>query len=163
MIALGLGASQIRHGLAATGGLRARERIEAEMIRGIFFLKQRFVLGLGLMLAALLSPAIAAEQDTFLRAPHAAPAILQIVLPDRAVDSGQVVHASVYATSNTASVEARIYGFGMPLERVGVGRFRLVYRVPSLPFFLKRAWPVQVIARNVDGQTDSRAVTISVR
>jgi hypothetical protein len=98
-----------------------------------------------------------------LRTPHEPPGIVRIDMPEHSVAVGQLVHAAVYATSNTASVEARIYSYGMPLQRAGVGYFRFAFRVPAVPFFFKRAWPVQVIARNVDGHSASKRVMIAVR
>jgi len=106
---------------------------------------------------------VATPNGIVLSAPHALPRIVRIELAQRSVTSGEVVHASVYTTSNTASVEARIYSYSMPLQRVGVGHFRFVYRVPDVPFYLKRDWPVQVIAHNVDGRSTSKEVTISIQ
>jgi len=117
-------------------------------------------------LAVLLSASSRAEPappPIVLRAPHEPPGIVRIDMPERVVSVGQLVRAAVYTTSNTASVEARIYGYGMPLQRVGVGYFRFAFRIPEVPFFLKRAWPVQVIARNVDGRRASRRVMIAVQ
>lgn len=115
--------------------------------------------------AVLLSASSQAEPapPLVLRAPHELPGIVRIDMPAGVVSVGQLVRAAVYTTSNTASVEARIYGYGMPLQRVGVGYFRFAFRIPEVPFFFKRAWPVQVIARNVDGRSASKRVMISVQ
>jgi hypothetical protein len=104
-----------------------------------------------------------ALRDVVIRGPHEMPGIVRIDLPTRSVSSGELVHASVLTTSNTASVEARIYNYSMPLQRIGVGHFRFVYRIPEIPFYLKRDWPVQVIAHNADGRTTIKRVTIAVQ
>lgn len=101
-------------------------------------------------------------KNVVIRSPHAPPQIVRISLRSASVTSGETVRAFVYTTSNTASVEARLYGYSMPLQRVGVGHFLLVYTVPEIPSYLKRSWPVQVIARNADGAVASKQLTISV-
>lgn len=97
------------------------------------------------------------------RAPQAQPAILGITLRSYEVHAGDVVHAAVTTSSNVASVEARVASYGFALSRVGVGRFAFVYRVPSLPFFLHRSWPVEVIARNATGVATVRSFMIAYR
>jgi hypothetical protein len=94
------------------------------------------------------------------RAPHATPAIFKINLPSHQIHSGDVVHASVITSSNVASVEARIKGYGMNLQHVGIGKFAIVYQVPWLPFFLKGNWPVNLIARNMDGVQTEKTLYI---
>ena len=72
-----------------------------------------------------------------MRRPHALPAIERIEIPSLSVTSGETVRASVYTTSNTASVEARLYGYAMELQHVGVGHFRFVYQVPEITDFFE--------------------------
>ena len=98
-----------------------------------------------------------------LRPPHALPKILGIGLASHVIHSGQDVHAEVFTTSNVASVEARLASYGFNLTRVGVGHFALQYHVPDVPFYLKRDWPVSIIARNVDGRKATRQLTIVVQ
>ncbi len=115
-----------------------------------------------LLLMAPVSAAVPVPQvaGVPMRAPHANPAIFRIAMPGRDVHSGQIIHASVITSSNVASVEARVRGFGVNLRHVGVGRFALQYQVPWLPFFLKGEYPVRVIARNVDGVATEKVLTV---
>ena len=76
---------------------------------------------------------------------------------------GQVVTGTVETSSNVASVEARIAGFGSSLKKVGVGRFELTYRVPYLPFFLHKTYNIEVIARNTRGDAVSSSIPITVK
>ncbi len=119
---------------------------------------------------AILAPIVAAQganepipriDGVPARAPHARPAIYAVNLPVRQIHSGDTVHAMVVTSSNVASVEARIRGFGMNLDHIGVGRFATSYHVPWLPFFLHGHWPVNVIARNVDGVATQKTIYIS--
>lgn len=79
------------------------------------------------------------------------------------VSSGQVVSGRVETSTNVASVEARIGGYSSNLEKVGAGRFVLSYRVPYVPFFLKKTYNVQLIARNTRGDAVSTSFPITVR
>jgi len=98
------------------------------------------------------------------RAPGEAPQILSVRLDSNSVASGQVVSGSVATSSNVASVEARIGGYGASASRTVVGAFTLSYRVPNLPFFLKgKTYTLQIIARNAAGTSTERDVPITVR
>jgi hypothetical protein len=91
------------------------------------------------------------------------PKILSISLTDATVHSGETVHEEVIATSNTASVEARIGGYSSSLRKTGVGTFQLDYKVPWLPFFLHGRYDVLVIARNTEGVQYRRIVHVNVQ
>jgi len=79
------------------------------------------------------------------------------------VYGGDVVSGTVETSSNVASVEARIGGYGTQMRKVGVGRFALSYRVPKLPFFLHRTYTLEIIARNTRGDAATSSVPITVR
>jgi hypothetical protein len=93
----------------------------------------------------------------------APPQILAFKLSSPVVQGGDVVSGIVETSSNVASVEARVGGYGATMQKVGVGRFALTYRVPHLPFFLHRTFMVQIIARNTRGQAVSTAVPLTIR
>lgn len=95
--------------------------------------------------------------------PDAPPQIIAFRLSSPVVQGGDVVSGMVETSSNVASVEARIGGYGASMEKVGVGRFALSYRVPNLPFFLHRTFMVQIIARNTRGQAVSTAIPLTIR
>ncbi len=95
--------------------------------------------------------------------PNAAPQILAIAVSETTVQRGDRVSANVLTSSNVASVEARIGGYGMTLSKVGVGRFTLAYTVGQLPWFLRGNFTMQVIARNTRGDAVARAIPLTVR
>jgi hypothetical protein len=95
--------------------------------------------------------------------PDAAPQILDVAVSETVVHPGDRVRGSVVTTSNVASVQARIGGYAMTLNKVGVGRFELAYTVAPLPWFLRGNFTMQVIARNTRGDTAERAIPLTVR
>jgi hypothetical protein len=96
-------------------------------------------------------------------APDAPPRILSMSLSTPVVRGGDVVSGFVETTSNVASVEARIGGYSSNMQKVGVGKFTLTYRVPKLPFFLHRTYNVEIIARNTRGDEVRSSVPITIR
>jgi hypothetical protein len=76
---------------------------------------------------------------------------------------GDVVSGTVETSSNVASVEARIGGYGARMEKIGVGKFHLTYRVPNLPFFLHHTYTIEIIARNTHGDAVTSSLPITVR
>jgi hypothetical protein len=95
--------------------------------------------------------------------PDAPPRILSVSLSETTVHSGDRVHANVITSSNVASVEARIGGYGLGLLKVGVGRFEIAYTVARLPWFLHGTYAMNVIARNARGATVARTIPLRVR
>jgi hypothetical protein len=77
------------------------------------------------------------------------------------VHAGDTLSGSVTASSNVASVEIRIGGYGVGMQKVGVGKFALSYVVPNVPF-LHGTFTAQVIARNAAGATVERSVPIQI-
>lgn len=96
-------------------------------------------------------------------APDAPPRILSMSISTPVAHGGQIVSGTVETTSNVASVEARIAGYTSSMQKIGVGRFALSYRVPNLPFFLHRTYTIEVIARNTRGDAVSSSVPITIR
>jgi hypothetical protein len=96
-------------------------------------------------------------------ASEAAPEIVSMSISTPVVRSGQTVFGSVETSTNVASVEARIGGYSSNLRKVGAGRFRLDYRVPFVPFFMKKTYTVQIIARNTRGDAVSTTFPVTVR
>jgi hypothetical protein len=93
----------------------------------------------------------------------APPQILSLSISTPVAHGGQIVSGTVETSSNVASVEARIAGYSSTMQKIGVGKFALSYRVPRLPFFLHKTYMIQVIARNTRGQAVSTAVPITIR
>lgn len=94
---------------------------------------------------------------------HDPPAITSLWMSASQVHPGEIIQGRVTATKNTASVEARIGGYGITLRKIDSFTFVGSYRVPRVPFFLRRSWTVRFIARNVDGVTAEQDAAISVR
>ncbi len=97
------------------------------------------------------------------RPSQAPPQILAMSLDREVVRSGDVVLGRVETSSNVASVEARIGGYAAAMKKTGVGQFRLSYRVPYVPFFLRRTYSIEVIARNSRGDAVSSSLPITLR
>jgi len=95
--------------------------------------------------------------------PNAAPQILDVQVSETTVSPGDSVHGSVVTSSNVASVEARIGGYGMSLHKTGTGRFELTYKIGALPWFVRGNFTMQVIARNARGDAVSRSIPLTVR
>lgn len=94
--------------------------------------------------------------------PDAAPKILAVAVSETTVHSGDNVSGSVVTSSNVASVQARVGGYAMPLNKVGVGRFALTYKV-NLPWFIRGNFAMRVIATNTRGDTVERVIPLRVR
>jgi hypothetical protein len=95
--------------------------------------------------------------------PDAAPQILSVAISRHAVQPGDRVTGNVLTSSNVASVEARIGGYAVTLDKVGVGRFTFTYTVGPLPWFIHGDYTMQVIARNTRGDAARRSIPLTVR
>ena len=94
--------------------------------------------------------------------PSAAPKILAVAMSETTVRRGDRVSGSVVTSSNVASVQARVGGYAMSLDKVGVGRFTLTYTV-NLPWFIRGNFDLHVIATNTSGATVERVIPLTVR
>jgi hypothetical protein len=95
--------------------------------------------------------------------PDAAPQILWVQLSSTTPRAGDALAVTVLASSNVASVELRVGGYGMGMTKTDVGRFQLTTQVPSLPFFVSHNITLQVIARNTAGVPVEQDVAMQVR
>jgi hypothetical protein len=75
---------------------------------------------------------------------------------------GDVVKCIVLTSSNVASVEVRVSGFGFNLPKTGVGHFEGSYRVPSIPFFISHRLTLRIIARNTAGVTTEQDLQMRI-
>ena len=114
------------------------------------------------MVAATLAPHIA-RVNPIAAPPDAPPRILSMSISTPVAHGGDVVSGTVETTSNVASVEARIAGYSSSMEKVGVGKFVMSYRVPKLPFFLHHTYNIEVIARNTKGDAVRSSIPITIR
>lgn len=113
--------------------------------------------------AATIAPAHIRVPPVIRVPPNAPPRILAMSLSSPVAHGGDVVTGTVETSSNVASVEARVGGYGQVMKKIGVGKFTMTYRVPKLPFFLHRTYLIQVIARNSSGLAVSSAIPITIR
>jgi hypothetical protein len=111
----------------------------------------------------LAPPVPEAEPRVVREAPGAAPRILALHLDKQIVQGGDVVTGVIVTSSNVASVEARVATYSISVPKIGVGRFKLSYVVPYLPYFLHNTYAMRVIARNTAGDAVERDVSITVR
>ncbi|HTX59706.1 MAG TPA: hypothetical protein VMH02_08490 [Verrucomicrobiae bacterium] len=107
-------------------------------------------------------PLRAAASAPAILPPAAPPEIIALELRSRVVHPGERVVGRVVASSNVASVEVRIGGYSIAMEKTGVGRFALSYVVPDVPF-LRGTFVMQVIARNSGGASVERSLPLEIR
>jgi hypothetical protein len=96
-------------------------------------------------------------------APDAAPQILWVQLSSTTPRAGDALAVTVLASSNVASVELRVGGYGMGMTKTDVGHFELTTQVPSLPFFMSHNVTLQIIARNTAGVPVEQDVAMQIR
>ncbi len=115
------------------------------------------------LLGAPPRPAQPAQKKVTRLPPEAPPRILDVAISQTSVRPGDRVFGSVVTTSNVASVEARIGGYGVSLVKTGVGRFDLTYTVGPLPWFIRGNFRMMLIARNPRGDMATLAIPLTVR
>jgi hypothetical protein len=94
--------------------------------------------------------------------PDAAPQLQWISLSSTTPRAGDTLAVLVLASSNVASVELRVGGYGMSMNKTDVGRFESTSQVPKLPFFMNHNVTLQVIARNTAGVATEQDIAIQV-
>jgi hypothetical protein len=95
--------------------------------------------------------------------PDALPQILWIGLSSTTPHAGDSLAVAVVASSNVASVELRVGGYGMSMNKTDAGHFESASQVPSLPLFMNHNVTLQIIARNSAGISIEQGVPIQVR
>ena len=95
--------------------------------------------------------------------PDAAPLILWLSLSSTTPKAGDTLSVTVLTSSNVASVELRVGGYGFTLPKTDVGHFEGAYQVPQLPFFMSHNLVMQIIARNTAGGTATTNAQIQIR
>lgn len=93
----------------------------------------------------------------------AAPQILWVQLSSTTPHSGDALNVTVLTSSNVASVELRVGGYGASMPKTDVGHFQMTSTVPRLPFFMSHNLTLQIIARNTLGSAVQRSVPLQVR
>lgn len=96
-------------------------------------------------------------------APDAPPQILWIALSSTSPRAGDTLTVTVLTSSNVASVELRVGGYGSGMNKTDVGHFQLASTVPKLPFFMSHSLALQIIARNTAGVAAQQTVPVQVR
>jgi hypothetical protein len=95
--------------------------------------------------------------------PDALPQILWIGLSSSIPHAGDTLAITVVASSNVASVELRVGGYGTSMNKTDVGHFESTSQVPSLPLFMNHNLTLQIIARNSAGISIEQDTPIQVR
>jgi hypothetical protein len=108
-------------------------------------------------------PTPVATPTVLMQPSDAPPQILWISLSSTAPRAGDTLAIVVLASSNVASVELRVGGYGSTMNKTDVGRFESSSQVPKLPFFMNHNVTLQVIARNTAGVATEQDIPISVR
>jgi hypothetical protein len=109
------------------------------------------------------TPSPAPTPTILMLPPDAAPQILWVGLSSTTPKAGEALSVTVLTSSNVASVEVRVGGYGFNLPKTDVGRFEGAYAVPQLPFFMNHNLVMQVIARNTAGVAATSSAQIQIR
>lgn len=96
-------------------------------------------------------------------APDAAPQIIYVHLSSNSPRAGDTLSVVVLTSSNVASVEIRIAGFGANLPKTDVGHFEGSNPVPKIPFFMSHSFTLDVIARNTAGATALQSFPFQIK
>lgn len=95
--------------------------------------------------------------------PHGYPAIRSYAISTTAIRCGSPVHGSVETSPNVRYVEVRVDFRSIALRQDAPGRFSLTYTVPWwLPFWLRHAYTLEIIARSIDGVETARYLDVTV-
>lgn len=97
-----------------------------------------------------------------LAAPDAPPRIVSVWLSKTEFAPGERVTGRVITSTNVASLEIRVEGYGRVIPRTDFGSFEGAVAVPALPAFLHRAFTLQILARNASGVAAKTTVPIHV-
>jgi hypothetical protein len=95
--------------------------------------------------------------------PDALPQMLWIGLSSTTPRAGDSLAITVLASSNVASVELRVGGYGISMNKTDVGHFESTSPVPNLPPFMNHNVTLQIIARNSAGTAIEQDIPIQVR
>lgn len=104
------------------------------------------------------SPAV--QATPLVVAYDAPPQIVAVQLTSPVFRSGDTVSGSVVTTTNVSTVNLELAGRVMSLPKIEDGRFGMTYHVPNIPFFLKHAYTVHVVASTPTGAQATRDVTV---
>jgi hypothetical protein len=108
-------------------------------------------------------PTPLATPTVLMLGPGAPPQILWVGLSSTNPKAGDTVSVTVVTSSNVASVELRVGGFGGNMNKTDAGHFESSSTVPRLPFFIGRKIMLQVIARNTAGTSAEQDVPLQIR
>ena len=95
--------------------------------------------------------------------PEAPPYILRYSISSTNPRAGDIVSGMVLTSSNVASVEIRVGGYGFNLKKTDIGHFEGSYRVPRIPFFVRHRLTMRVIARNTAGKATEADLQMQFR
>jgi hypothetical protein len=98
-----------------------------------------------------------------LASPGAQPRILALWMNETSIPSGTDWYGHAITTTNVASLEIRTESFSFVAQRVTYGDFRFRQHVLDMVPFYKRAYTLQVIARNAAGDRDELLIPIEFR
>lgn len=94
---------------------------------------------------------------------EAPPRILRIELSDASPRSNELLLGRVLTTTNVAVVYIRVSGYQSELVHQDAGVFSFVFNVPDIPFFMKHAIAVSLVAATTDGRSMTVPVPVRLR
>lgn len=109
------------------------------------------------------SPTPQATPTILILAPDAPPQILWVNLSSHSPRAGDTITITVLTSSNVASVELRVGGYGGGMNRIDVGHFETTAQVPQLPVFMSHKFALNIIARNSAGAAVQQSLALQIR
>ncbi|MFY9739868.1 MAG: hypothetical protein WAK11_12590 [Candidatus Cybelea sp.] len=95
--------------------------------------------------------------------PDAPPHILALWMNETSIQPGRIWAGRIVTSTNVASVEVRTESFSFAADRHAFGVFTFSQTVLDVIPQYRRAYTLEVIARNTRGDSDKRFVPIVIR
>jgi hypothetical protein len=113
--------------------------------------------------ASSANPSPAPTPTILMLAPDAPPQILWVGMSSTAPRAGDALTVTVLTSSNVASVELRVGGYGAGMTKTDIGHFESTTQVPRLPLFVSHNILLAIIARNTGGASAVRNIELQLR
>ena len=93
----------------------------------------------------------------------AVPKILAVQMSDDVLHSGEMVSGTIVTSTNVTDVAVNLAGRTGHIPQASPGIFRMVYRLPNIPFFLRGRYTAHITATNAQGASAQRDITVLLR
>ena len=91
------------------------------------------------------------------------PRILHVYLPSATVESGQHLKIAMRTSPDAVRAEIHVKTFKFDMARASDDLFSFDYALPGIPWFMKGAYTLDLVAYAKDGASATTQVTIQVK